>query len=1196
MIKEHTNYWIGFVLLALIISFFFYKSVYKDLPLDETLSTIEEIQDIQVQLHRDLLRYRSNQIRQYDTLNETLNNLNDNIMYLSDSNVANNEIGIEVIRNLKSLITHESDLVEDFKTHHSILQNSLLYISNVSTNLYSTKPKSQSKQQLRTTAELITLLLEYNKNPEDNNANKIYPLIDSLNHNPDTDTNALINHSLMIIERLPEIDAIINQFNSLDIENQIILIKNTVSNLKDEQDSNAQLFNILLFMCTIYLVFYILYIFITLRKSEDELSSSNKKLNDEVKLRTRTERALYQLVNIDNRRNTNNDEDRILFLLNALCESLDVEYAYISKISPSGSSAEIMGLLDHGMFTSNFTYKLFGTPCEEVINNRRLVLDQDFSNYFPDCNHKFLRGAVSYLGVSLIDKNENTIGLLAIASKSPITDTNLAENILSIATSRSIIELEYQIELNNNKRYKKGLAQIDDWIARLITEGYDRHAFFKNVCRAAQDITGSQLAAFPALRSDEENYHFIAASGLQSEKLESVNMRIDDEGLCAWTIINNKKQLINNVAADPRAKKQLSEIVNIKAALLTPVTLNDRPYGAISVFKMHDDFDIIDEQLMSQFSQSVQMAIINMQLVSDIRSERERAEVTLHSIGDAVITTNVNGEIEYMNHVAESLTTWSLAEAKSLSIQKVFRIEDLDTGEPIHDVVMSCLDEGVIINKSVISLISKNGNKKDIESSISPILNTSGKAEGVVIVFHDETQRRHLESTIKHQAAHDPLTDLLNRDAFDAELSDHVYGAINNNQTHALCYLDLDRFKLINDTAGHSAGDQCLIQITSLIQSHIRGDDILGRLGGDEFGLILKNCTLQSALKVTNTIINAISNMQFNWEGCDYKLGVSIGINPLNDFSQNAAEEIRKADLACYTAKDLGKNQVYVYEKQDGELIRRQEETIWAARITEAIEHDRLCLYAQPIASLRSKKPLNSHIEILVRLIDEDNQIISPEAFIPAAERYNLMHLIDRKVIRETFSYINKYSEKDVNNTLYSINLSGNTLTDRDFVSDIKDLVSEFDINTKAVCFEITETAAIQNLKQAKKLIKELKTCGFKFALDDFGSGLSSFQYLKNLSVDFLKIDGSFVADMVNNTIDHAMVAAINEVGHIMGIETIAEYVENDQIIKKLKEINVDYGQGYGIEQPRPIEDVLPLDSDEKSPSLKIVHNKPGRT
>jgi len=1196
MIKGRINYWIGIILLTTIICFFFYKSVYNQLPLDETLSTIEEIQDLQVRLHRDLLRYRSNQIQQYDTLNNTLLQLDSQLMYLTNSNVANDEVGSEVISNLKSLITYESNLVEDFKTHHSILQNSLFYIFNVSTDLYSVKPKPQSKQQLRTTAELITLLLEYNENPADNIANQIYPLIDSLNHNPDTDTNAMINHSLMIIERLPEIDEILNRFNSLNVENQIILLKNTVSQLKDEQDNKAQLFNILLFLCTLYLIFYILYIFITLRKNEAELSLSNKKLNEEVKLRTRTERALYQLVNIDKIRNANSDEDRVLFLLNALCESLEVEVAYISRVNSTGTNAEIIGLLDHGMFTSNITYSLTNNPCEEVINNRRLVHNQDFLNYFPLCNHSFLENTVSYIGISLIDKKDNIIGLLAIASKLPINDTNLAENILTIATSRTIIELEYQIEMQNKKRHQQGLALIDDWIARLITEGYDKDAFFKNVCRAAQDITHSQLAAFPALHSDNESYGFMAANGMQSEKIESVTMHIDDDGLCAWTILNNKSQLINNIATDPCAKKQLAGIDNIQSVLLTPVTLNDKPYGAITVFKSYEDFDHVDEQLMTQFSQSVQMAIINMQLVSDIRSERERAEVTLHSIGDAVITTNINGDIEYMNHVAESLTAWSMDQARGLAVQNIFRIEDLDTGEPIHDLVMSCLEDAITINKSTISLISKNGNKKDIESSISPILNTSGKAEGVVIVFHDETQQRNLESTIKHQAEHDPLTDLLNRAAFDTKLSDHVYGAINNNQTHVLCYLDLDRFKLINDTAGHSAGDQCLIQITSLIQSHIRGDDILGRLGGDEFGLILKNCTQESAIKIANTIIHAVTNMQFNWEGCDYKLGVSIGINPLNLNSQNTAEELRKADLACYTAKDQGRNQFYIYEKQDSELMRRQEETVWAARITEAIENNRLRIYAQPIVSLKNKKPLYNHVEILVRLIDDDNQIISPAAFIPAAERYNLMHLIDRKVIHETFTFINKYSEVDTNNTHYSINLSGNTLTDKTIVQDIKEMAAEFNIYTRCVCFEITETAAIKNLEKAKKLIRELKAFGFKFALDDFGSGLSSFQYLKNLPVDYLKIDGSFVADMVNNTIDHAMVAAINEVGHVMGIETIAEYVENEQIIKKLKEINVDYGQGYGIAQPLPIEEVLPLASDKALAPLKLVNNKPSWT
>ena len=1049
------------------------------------------------------------------------------------------------------------------------------------------------KSESRITAELITLLLEYNESPGNNKANKIYPLIDKLNKEPDAETNALINHSLMIIERLPEIDEILSQFNSLNVENQIIVLKSIITNLKEKQNNDIQTFNLLLFLSTIYLILYIIYIFVTLQKNKEKLTTSNAKLSDEICLRAKTEKALYQLVNIDKNSNSNNDEDKILFLLNAICKALDVEYAYLTKFNETRTTAEIIGLLDHGIFSSNISYQIENTPCEEVIKNGRLVHNNDFSNYFPDCNRSLLKNAVSYIGVSLIDKKDNVIGMIAVGSDSPITDTNLAENILTISTSRAIIELKMQIEINNSKRYQQGLTLIDNWIARLITEGYEKQEFFKNICIAAKEITKAQISTFPLLHENKDQYNFQFSTGIESEELKNTFYNIEDGNLFTWSILNNKNLLINNLATDTSVQAHLPKEFITKSALLTPVTLKGESYGAIAVFKSHDDFDEIDEQLMIQFSQSVQMAIINMQLVSDIKSERERAEVTLHSIGDAVITTNTNGNIEYMNHIAETLTDWSLKDAKNRPIQEVFRIKDIDTGEAMHEVVMSCLDDGISINKSALCLIDKNNNKKDIESSMSPILKTSGDTEGVVIVFHDETQRRILENKIKYQAAHDPLTELLNRDAFDVELSNHVYGAINNKQQHVLCYLDLDRFKLINDTAGHGAGDQCLIQITSLIQSCIRTNDILARLGGDEFGLLLQDCTIESALKISNNIAKTISDMEFNWDGCNYNLGVSIGINPLDTSTTDATEAIKKADLACYTAKDQGRGRVYVYEEKDSELIRRQEESVWATRIKKAIKENRLRLYAQSIVSLKYNNPHKRHYEILVRLLDEENNIIHPNAFIPAAERYNLMNTIDRKIVFETFNFINRHADEDEINTHYSINLSGNTLGDETITEYIIDTAEKFGIDTRTICFEITETTAIKNLQQAKALIKNLKAVGFKFALDDFGSGLSSFQYLKNLPVDYLKIDGSFVADMVNNNIDHAMVSAINEIGHVMGIETIAEYVENEQIIKKLQDINVDYGQGYGIEQPKPLEETLLNNNDEDSPALKIVYNKP---
>ncbi|MBE9567484.1 MAG: hypothetical protein IMF14_02230, partial [Proteobacteria bacterium] len=456
MIKGNINHWIGIVLLISVISFLFYKTIFSDLPLTETVGAIEEIHYLQVQLHRDLLRYRSNQIQQYDTLNKTLSALETNIAALADSNIPEEDIGIRTIEALDRSIHDQSELVEDFKTHHSILQNSLLYIFNASTDLYSVKPKTQSKQKLRITAELITLLLEYNENPGHNIANKIYPLIDALNHKPDIDTNALINHGLIIIERLPETDEILSKFNSLNIENQIISIKNKVNTLKETQNQNAERFNVFLLICSIYLIFYIIYIFVNLQKSKEKLSESNSNLNDEIGLRTRTEKALYQLVDID--KIHHNDDDRILHLLNALCNALDVEYAYIGRINPSCSSVELLGLLDHGMFSSGIVYPLQDTPCEEVINNGRLVHNNDFNNYFPDSNIGVLSNTKSYIGIRLVDKDEEVIGIIAIASDEAINDSNLAENILTIASSRAIIELQRQVEINNSRRYQQGLS------------------------------------------------------------------------------------------------------------------------------------------------------------------------------------------------------------------------------------------------------------------------------------------------------------------------------------------------------------------------------------------------------------------------------------------------------------------------------------------------------------------------------------------------------------------------------------------------------------------------------------------------------------------------------------------------------------------------------------------------------------------
>ena len=1186
MIKGKINQWVGIALLISVICFFYYKSTITELPLADTLDNIGAMEKLQVQLHRDLLRYRNNQIQYYDPLNQTLSQLRQHMQALTRDKVLQNSINRLSFERLQQSIERQDMLVEDFKTHLSILQNSLSYLYNASKEIYAAID-AHATADARVKAELITLLLEYNENPQQDIARRIYPLIDKLNVNPDSDTNALLIHSLIIIERLPEIDSILQAFNTLDTEHQIAHIREALQQRQKAQDERSQIFNSLLFVCSLYLVVYIAFIFISLQKSRDRLSRANNKLNHEIDVRTRTEKALYNLVDIDK---GDNDDDEIHNLLKALCKALHVNSAYVSMVPPGKPEGEIIGLLCGDDYRSGIRFRLSGTPCEEVMIHHRLVHPGGLANYFPEWRFPCIDRPESYVGVSLDDKNRKIHGLLAVVDDKPIRDPVLAESILSLATSRAIIALHKRIETHNTQRYQRGLELIDAWIARLITEGINRQIFFDNICKAACEIVGAQLAAFPVI-SQNEQYHFIAANGHRDEILRDQYLSLKENSLCARAIRENRTLVINDLYAEPSVSLSLCEQLEAGMAMVTPVTIKGQAYGALAVYRQQQDFDDIDEQLIVQFGQSVQMAIINMQLVNDIQSERERAEVTLHSIGDAVITTNVQGQIEYMNQVAENLTAWSLAEVKGQPVQHVFRILDLDTREPIHDVVKSCLDEGIGINKSTLILLTRNDNEKDIESSISPILNTAGKVEGIVIVFHDETQRRQLEKTIQYQAEHDPLTDLLNRDAFDRELNTQVFDARSNDRTHVLCYLDLDRFKLVNDTAGHSAGDQCLIEITSLIQSNIRGDDILGRLGGDEFGLILKNCSIESALKITNNISHAIRKFQFNWEGCDYKLGVSIGIVPLDGNTRDSAEAIRQADLACYTAKDQGRGQVYVYEEQDSELIRRQEETYWASRINEALDNNRIRLYAQPIVPLGKRAHARPHYEILVRLLDADNQLVQPGAFIPAAERYNLMGIIDRRIIYDTFRFIQS-GQANGHDACFSINLSGNSLNEGDISQYIADLIDEFDIVAQDICFEITETSAIKNLQNARNLISDLKKIGCQFALDDFGSGLSSFQYLKNLGVDYLKIDGSFVADMVNNTVDQAMVAAINEIGHVMGIKTIAEYVENDQIMQKLEAIGVDYAQGYGIAQPQPLAAFFGETARFPAQQLKLVVNK----
>jgi diguanylate cyclase (GGDEF)-like protein len=444
------------------------------------------------------------------------------------------------------------------------------------------------------------------------------------------------------------------------------------------------------------------------------------------------------------------------------------------------------------------------------------------------------------------------------------------------------------------------------------------------------------------------------------------------------------------------------------------------------------------------------------------------------------------------------------------------------------------------------------------------------------VLYKQIIQERELQKQLSYQASHDSLTGLINRFEFENHLKRALDSVVTEDATHAMLYIDLDQFKIVNDTCGHVAGDELLRQLSTVLQQKIRSSDILVRLGGDEFGVLLVHCTPEHTISVANELLNTVQEFRFVWEDKSFVIGASIGVVQVDKDSGNLANIMSAADAACYSAKDAGRNRVHIFRKNDAVIVDRYGEMQWVARVNDALENNSFQLFCQQIIPVGNTDacPLGL-IEILVRMKDEKGKLIPPGAFIPAAERYNLMTSLDRWVVKTTFEWLDRNSHITDQLGKCSINLSGQSISDARFLDYLLDLLTKSAVPAGKICFEITETAAITNLSEATEFISRLKAIGCSFALDDFGSGLSSFAYLKNLPVDYLKIDGSFVKDIVEDPIDEAMVRSINEIGHVMGKETIAEFVENEQILEKLYEIGVDYAQGFGIDKPKPLDQFL---------------------
>jgi diguanylate cyclase (GGDEF)-like protein/PAS domain S-box-containing protein len=565
-------------------------------------------------------------------------------------------------------------------------------------------------------------------------------------------------------------------------------------------------------------------------------------------------------------------------------------------------------------------------------------------------------------------------------------------------------------------------------------------------------------------------------------------------------------------------------------------------------------------------------AEIERQLAEDaLAQEKERAQVTLASIGDGVIRTDLAGTVDYMNPVAERLTGWPAEQAYGRRVREVFRVVDEVQRRALPNPAERCMaEERLIQSPGYALLLGPAGEEFIIRESAAPIRDRAGRIAGSVLVFKDLTELRGMEREMLYLARHDPLTGLINRREFESRLLRGLESARLEGRRHALFYLDLDEFKVVNDTCGHLVGDEMLKQVTGLLRTHLRPFDTLARLGGDEFGVLLEDTSIERARQLGEGMREAIKRTRFVWQERIFDFGVSIGLVPINADSGDMGQVLSAADAACYVAKESGRNRIHEYQLDDSALAERHGVMQWISRIHKAFEEQRFCLYKQRIEALQEGLDCPVLFEVFIRMIDEEGAVVAPSAFIPAAERYHLASTLDRWVVHAAFVALACSTLSHDDPTCYAINLSGQSLGEESFLDYVLAEIQTTGVRPTRVNFEITETAAVANLDQATRFIAALKALGCGFVLDDFGSGLSSFAYLKNLRVDFLKIDGAFVRNMVSVPIQRALVESIHHIGQVMGIGTIAEAVEDTATLEALRGIGVGYAQGYAVAPPEP--------------------------
>lgn len=546
---------------------------------------------------------------------------------------------------------------------------------------------------------------------------------------------------------------------------------------------------------------------------------------------------------------------------------------------------------------------------------------------------------------------------------------------------------------------------------------------------------------------------------------------------------------------------------------------------------------------------------------------------TLDSIGEGIVTTDLNGQIDYLNGAAEMMAGCSRDTAIGQHLGDLVSLVDEADRKELGDPVNRCLMEGcrIDLGRRTLLVSKSEGEEISIELTASPIRNTDREIVGAVILLHDVSEIRGLARQMSYQASHDPLTGLANRREFERRLEDAVAGAHSGSAGHVLCYLDLDRFKAVNDSCGHMAGDNLLREVATLIRDQVRDSDSVARVGGDEFGMLLKGCPLDKARQIADDVCSALRDYRFVWRDRIFNVGVSIGLIEISHETGTLEDLMGAADSACYVAKQKGRGRVHVYSARDEALARQRGEIVWLQRIQRALKEDRFELYVQPIVSVAGRVESGPACEVLLRMRDDDDRIISPTDFMQAAERYHLMPNVDRWVLQAAFSAIASGAVNLPDSRSCTINLSGQTLGDPQFLDFVVDSLDHSGIPPHKVCFEVKESSVIANLSNAARFIAVLHGMGCQFALDDFGSGLGSFANLKSLSMDFLKIDGAIIRNLDKDDVSEAMVVAMITLAAKMGIRVVAEHVESQAVFERVRDMGVDFAQGFAVGRPEPL-------------------------